>query len=110
MVWNELDSLESIEKLIQDRSNKKIAVYKHSTKCYISQLALSKLEHEIDKLELGDIDFYFLDILRFRDISNRISELLKVQHESPQLILFQNGKALYNASHSEISLSNILNY
>ncbi len=39
------------------------------------------------------------------NISNKIAEQLEVTHQSPQLIVLENGKATKNASHSDISVS-----
>jgi bacillithiol system protein YtxJ len=46
---------------------------------------------------------YFLDLLEHRDISNEIVIRFGVVHQSPQLILIKDGKAVYNASHSDIA-------
>jgi bacillithiol system protein YtxJ len=45
---------------------------------------------------------YFLDLIAHRDISNGIASRFAVMHQSPQLILIKDGKAIYNASHSDI--------
>ena len=55
-----------------------------------------------------NVDFYFLDLIKYREISNKIAEDFDVRHESPQLIVFENGRPLNNASHQDISLSQII--
>jgi len=54
------------------------------------------------QLAEDELPVYYLDLLTYRPISNRIAELFSVQHQSPQLILIRDGKAIYHASHSEI--------
>ena len=49
-----------------------------------------------------------LDLLNFRDISSSIEAISGIQHESPQLIVFKNGKPIYSASHNGIDVSEIL--
>jgi bacillithiol system protein YtxJ len=49
----------------------------------------------------------YLDVISNRSISNLVAELSKVHHESPQLILFKNGAAIYDASHQEINLDDL---
>ena len=61
---------------------------------------IKTIEREFD-LE-GVVDAYFLDLIAHRDISNEIASRFGVYHESPQLILIKNGKAVYNVSHSDI--------
>ena len=51
--------------------------------------------------------YYFLDLLANRSISNEIESRFDVVHQSPQLIVLENGKAIYNASHQNIDLDKI---
>jgi bacillithiol system protein YtxJ len=50
---------------------------------------------------------FLLDILKYREISSKIESDFKVIHESPQILVIQNGECIYNASHNEISWDNI---
>ncbi|MGZ5255530.1 MAG: monothiol bacilliredoxin BrxC family protein, partial [Flavitalea sp.] len=50
-----------------------------------------------------NINLYFLDLLRFREISNAIADVFDVYHQSPQLLLIKNGECIYETSHGEIS-------
>jgi bacillithiol system protein YtxJ len=43
-----------------------------------------------------------LDLLEYRGISNEIAARFNVIHQSPQLLLIQNGKSVYAVSHSDI--------
>ena len=45
---------------------------------------------------------FLLDILNYREISSKIESDFKVIHESPQVLIIQNGVCIYNASHNEI--------
>ena len=100
MNWIELDSKEQLG-LIKERSKEKPQViFKHSTRCSVSRMALKQFENEFDLADT--VDAYFLDLLEYRNISNEIANRFQVQHQSPQLILIKEGKAFYNASHSAI--------
>lgn len=82
------------------------AVFKHSTRCSISSMAKSRLERE---WKFGaELPIYYLDLLNFREISNSIESISGIQHESPQLIVFSNGKPIYSASHNGIDVSELL--
>jgi bacillithiol system protein YtxJ len=63
-------------------------------------MALKQFENEFDWD--GNVDAYFLDLLEYRDISNEITSRFGVYHQSPQLILIKEGKAIYDVSHSGI--------
>lgn len=101
--WTEIKSEEDLDEAIEESFNQKIAIFKHSTSCFISKTVLKNFEKEIENLEKSSAKLYFLDLLAHRNISNLIAEKLDVKHESPQLIVVENGVATKNASHQDIS-------
>ncbi|WP_185204529.1 bacillithiol system redox-active protein YtxJ [Chryseobacterium sp. C3] len=105
--WKKIESNEDLEKAIQDSFQHRIAIFKHSTSCFISKTVLKNFEKEIENLD-QKIDLYYLDLLAHRPISNKIAEDLGVTHQSPQLIVIENGKAINNASHQSISVDQIV--
>ncbi|MBD3904190.1 bacillithiol system redox-active protein YtxJ [Chryseobacterium sp. Ch-15] len=105
--WSIIKSEEDLKIAIDNSYAYKIAIFKHSTSCFISKTVLKNLEKEIEASDKKGA-FYFLDLLAFRPISNKIAEDFGIRHESPQLIVFENGEAINNASHQDISLSQIL--
>jgi len=106
--WKVIKSEEDLEKAIKESYQNKVGIFKHSTSCFISKTVLKNFEKEIENSEEQNASFYFLDLLAFRPISNKIAEDFGIRHESPQLIVFENGEAINNASHQDISLSQIL--
>ena len=52
--------------------------------------------------------FYYLDLLNHRDISNEIAQKFSVVHQSPQIVVIENGQVIHHASHDNIDLSLIL--
>jgi len=106
--WKTIKSEEDLEKAIKQSYENRLAIFKHSTSCFISKTVLKNFEKEIENSDEQNVSFYFLDLLAFRPISNKIAEDFGIRHESPQLIVFENGKAINNASHQDISLSQIL--
>lgn len=104
--WNELNSSEQLEE-INDRSfSKKQALFKHSTRCSISSMVKNRLERDYD-ISSDDLNIFYLDLIAHRNISNEISEKWSVHHESPQMIIIENGKAIYHSSHTDISVEKI---
>ncbi len=98
--WISLADLGQLNEIIQVSHEKPIIIFKHSTRCSVSRMALKQFENEFD-LD-GKVDAYFLDLLEHRDISNEIAHRFDVFHQSPQLLLIKDGKSIYNASHSAI--------
>ncbi len=83
-------------------------IFKHSTRCSISNMAKKILIREMKDSNDLNIDIYYLDIINFRDISNNISIRYNVKHESPQILIIKGSKCIYHASHSDISLEKTL--
>lgn len=102
--WNHIKSEADLQKAVEESHQKKVAIFKHSTRCFISKTVLKNFEKEVSDSD-KDVSFYFLDLLSYRSLSNKIAEDFGVAHQSPQLIVLENGTAVRNASHQSISLS-----
>ncbi|MES2544220.1 MAG: bacillithiol system redox-active protein YtxJ [Bacteroidota bacterium] len=101
--WIALNNLGQLNEIINTSAEKPVIIFKHSTRCSVSRMALKQFENDFDIETLQyNIATYFLDLLNYRDISNEIASRFNVQHQSPQLILIKNGLAVYNVSHSDI--------
>jgi bacillithiol system protein YtxJ len=98
--WNELTDLGQLNEIIAASNEKPVAIFKHSTRCSVSRMALKQFENEFNSSD--KVTPYFLDLIAHRDISNEIANRFGVTHQSPQLILIKEGKAVYNVSHSDI--------
>jgi bacillithiol system protein YtxJ len=99
--WNELTDLGQLSEIIEISNEKPVAIFKHSTRCSVSRMALKQFENEFNSSD--KVTPYFLDLIAHRDISNEIATRFGVYHQSPQLILIKEGKAIYNVSHSDIN-------
>ena len=102
--WNYIKSEADLENALEESRGKKVVIFKHSTRCFISKTVLKNFEKEVSNSD-KDASYYFLDLLANRSISNKIADDLDVEHQSPQLIVLQDGKAVKNASHHSISVS-----
>lgn len=102
--WKYIESEEDLKRAIATSAEKKVAIFKHSTKCFISKTVLKNFEKEVENSD-KNVDYYFLDLLAHRDLSNKIADDLGVTHQSPQLIVLENGVVVNHASHQSISLS-----
>lgn len=101
MNWIPLDSEEQIQNIkLQDKPS---IIFKHSTRCHISNMSLKFFEKEWQ--ENNQVNLYFLDIIANRNVSNLVAEAFHVHHESPQAIVVKNGECILDASHQDISAS-----
>lgn len=99
--WNALTQIAQLDSIVEESADKPVVIFKHSTRCSISRMALKNFEREYN-LDESEVAPYFLDLLEHRDISNEIAQKFQVIHQSPQLLLIKNGKSVYDVSHSEI--------
>ena len=99
--WIPLTDLGQLNEISQLSNEKPVVIFKHSTRCSISRMALKQFENEYDLSDI-QVTTYFLDLIAFRDISNEIASRFNVVHQSPQLLLIVGGKSVYDVSHSAI--------
>lgn len=83
--WTELNSEAQVESIREESKNQPVLIFKHSTRCPISAAALDRLERNWKSENAGPVKTYFLDLLSYRNVSNRVAEYFNVEHESPQL-------------------------
>lgn len=107
MNWIALTSEEQLNDIKEKSSQRPQVIFKHSTRCSISAMAKSKLDRSEGDSE---IDFYYLDLLRYRSISNKVSEIFNIYHESPQVLVIKDGACVYDESHLGISMSDIVQH
>ena len=96
-----LEDEAALQTLRADNPHRVQCVFKHSTSCGLSGMMLRRFQ----KLwaSSGDkVDFYLLDVIRHRSISNAIAEQLGVPHQSPQVILLDSEGVRAHASHGDI--------
>ena len=105
MNWNHLTDEVQLQEIISNSQTKPQVIFKHSTRCSISAVAYQRLQ----KAKQPDgLDFYFLDLLAHRPLSNKVAEVFKVHHESPQVLLIKNGECIFDESHLGISMNDLV--
>ncbi len=87
---------EQWQDLLDQSMIESVFLFKHSTRCGVSSMVLSRFEKQMRE---RNKNYYFLNILRNRDLSNWISDELNIRHESPQLIVLKETKVIAYDSH-----------
>jgi bacillithiol system protein YtxJ len=105
MNWIPLTTPEQLEDIRIKSKEKPQVIFKHSTRCSISSMALSRLERSES---VSGIDFYYLDLIAYRNISAKIAEMFEVHHESPQILLIRNGECVFDESHYGITIEDVI--
>lgn len=104
--WKHLEQVALLDAITEQSFSKPQVLFKHSTRCSISTMAMNRLLRLEDAF-YQQADFYYLDLIAHRDVSAAISERYHVHHESPQVVILKQGDATYDASHSEISVAKL---
>ncbi|WP_445385201.1 bacillithiol system redox-active protein YtxJ [Robiginitalea sp. IMCC44478] len=99
--WIPLQDEGQLEDLKMASKSKPQIVFKHSTSCGLSSMILRRFEKSQLQAEV-EADYYYLDLIRFRQLSNTIAEMFEVPHQSPQLLIVRDGKLRAHASHSAV--------
>lgn len=107
MNWINLTSEDQLTEVIEKSNTKPQIIFKHSTRCSISSMAKSRLERSIQP---EDLDFHFLDLIKHRNVSNKIASAFNVYHQSPQVLIIMQGECIYDESHSGIDMGEIENH
>ncbi len=104
MNWIELSEEKQLERINEQSAGQPVVIFKHSTRCSISNMAKNRLERDNTP---ANALFYYLDLLRYRNISNKIAADYAVHHESPQILLIKNGECVYEETHNGINMHDI---
>ncbi|MDI9364702.1 MAG: bacillithiol system redox-active protein YtxJ [Flavobacterium sp.] len=104
MNWIALETEQQLQTIADKSFTTPQVIFKHSTTCSISGMALNRLERTEAP---ANVDFYYLDLLKLRSISAAIAKKFQVHHESPQVLVIKNGECVYDESHYGISMGEI---
>lgn len=105
--WTPIESVEQLETLIANNASGPLLFFKHSTRCPISSFALRRFESDWKK-EAVFASTYFIDLLAHRDVSDALSRITGVVHQSPQALVLSKGSVIYHASHEQIDANQIM--
>ena len=109
MEWNNITNISQLEDINTASESEKIMIFKHSTRCSISSSALNRLERNWnDERDSVKIKPYYLDLIAHRDISNKIAQQWNIAHESPQVLVIEDGKCTYHNSHMGIDYTELM--
>jgi bacillithiol system protein YtxJ len=105
MEWIPLTDTAQLQEIISKSKERPQVIFKHSTRCSISSVAMQRLKRGMVP---GEFDFYYLDIISYRSLSNQVADVFDVSHESPQILVIRNGACVYDESHMSITPTDII--
>ncbi len=106
IAWENLESIDQLHSLIKNSKIKTKVIFKHSTRCGISRMALNSFERNYEN-DNKQATYYLLDLIQYRDVSDAIASELNVTHQSPQVIVLKDGLVIHTESHHGIDIKKI---
>ena len=97
-----LTTAEQVDAFVKD--NPAAAVFKAGT-CHKTNEMFQHVQAQLDARE--DLPLGIIRVVEARPASNRVAEMTGIQHESPQLLLFKDGKAVYDRDNWDITPESI---
>ena len=94
-----IDNQDTLESLLTDSTKKPVIVFKHSNACSISARAYREME-KVDGVNI-------VEVQSARDVSRELASRTGVRHETPQVIILRDGKAVWNASHFDVTAADV---
>lgn len=105
--WKPFDSLQQLQDIIHKSYTHRVFIFKHSTRCSVSSIAKLRLEDHWDQSLSENSEVFLLDVISNRDISKEVADYFQVHHESPQILIIENGECTHDASHFDITVEEI---
>ena len=107
MKWKELYNKKQLEDIIEESKTRPVFIFKHSTRCSVSSMALNRLEREWNLSQAEDVNTYLLSVIESRALSQEIESTFGVRHESPQALVISKGDCIFHNSHIAIKFNSI---
>lgn len=103
MNWIPLTEISQLDEIGTASNAQPVLLFKHSTSCGISRTALDRLQRAWTDADSRSHTVYYLDLLRFRAVSDAVAQRYGITHESPQALVIRNGQCVYDGSHFAIT-------
>ncbi len=90
---------DELSELFERSRRDPVWVFKHSVTCEVSAVAWDEFRRFADAAGDGSASFALVEVQSARKVSNELARLTGVRHESPQVLLLRDGRAVWSASH-----------
>lgn len=100
--WIPLVALEQLNEIEKKSHIKPQVIFKHSTTCGISRMVLNMFKQNYN-FSANEMNLYFLDLHKNREVSNEVGYKFQVMHQSPQLLVIKDGAVVAHDSHGAIA-------
>ncbi|MFZ5815925.1 MAG: bacillithiol system redox-active protein YtxJ [Bacillota bacterium] len=99
----QLRTMEDLTAVLAESARQPVLIYKHSTACAVSSRAYREWQAFLTSPEADRVRHAWVRVIEERPVSLALSQRVGVAHQSPQALLIKEGRALWHASHREIT-------
>ena len=96
----EIVSVASLDEFLAKANGSAAVLFKHSNTCGVSARAYAEMS------KLGE-PVGLITVQKARVVSDEIEKRWNVDHESPQVLIIRDGKAVWDASHSQVKAQQV---
>ena len=107
--WLHLINIDQIKQIRSLSKSETVFIFKHSTRCGISKMVIKRFDNMFNE-SMSNVKVYYLDLLNYRDVSDKVGVTFNVIHQSPQLLIIKNEVSVFNASHQDITSIKLQDY
>ncbi len=105
---NTIKTEQELGTLVAESNERPVLIFKHSNACPISSRAHEEVRKLVEGASDGNFGFGMVVVQDARSLSNAISEQFGVRHETPQVLVVRDGKAVWNASHFDVTRDRVV--
>lgn len=99
----EIKSFDDWDRVRKASADESILVFKHSTECPVNAKAAYRVNQWLEEQGDDAPRMVFVKVIETKPVSAKIAEDLSIEHQSPQVLLVEDGKGVWSTSHEEIT-------
>ena len=100
-----LNTRVDFDSLLENSEERPQILLKHSTRCPISRAAFIECEHFAKTDDRADI--WVLLVVEDKELAQDIARETGIEHQSPQAMVFKNGRPVWHGSHHAITVEQL---
>ena len=90
-----------LSEILENSEKQPVVIFKYSNQCDSSARLKKYFEKKIKNKEIK-YPIYLVTVQIERNLSSKIEDWFKIKHESPQIIIINNGKVTHTSDHIDI--------
>lgn len=105
--WKTIATEKDFQDMMEASNSKTVFVFKNSNRCPVSRSILRKIDDCLVKNDQSKTEYYLIDVLSHRELSDLMATTFAVKHGSPQALVIKNRSCLAHYNKLEIDCNHI---